>query len=157
MLTEQEFKDKYSPEVKGMTLEKLPDFQARMLAEELDYGTICYAVAYSGAAAAWAVEHSPQGGITGFQAGMIGWELLRQWGEPGLGKISTRLVNYDDLLYPQMADKFTTISKETWQGVQAAATTNLADDDRQYTSSAVIAHWQSIVDGVIPFGLRVVE
>lgn len=151
--SEARFRAKYEPRIKDVTVEGLPAFIAEMLADEIDYGTICMAVAFAGAAAAWAVERSPQGGVTGFQAGFIGWELLRQWGSPTLGKTGTRIVNFDDLLYPQYAYKFHTLSKETWEKVQAEAA-RLVAEPHDYAHPDVVAHWRSVADGGIPFGLK---
>lgn len=48
-----------------------------------DYGTIGHAVAASAIGAATAVDHSPTGGITGFQAGAIMWEFIQHWTHEG--------------------------------------------------------------------------
>ena len=57
---------------RDMTMADLPEF-LRELTEDYDhdYGTICHAIAAAAVAAAWSVERTPQGGITGFQAGAI--------------------------------------------------------------------------------------
>lgn len=136
---------------KNQTLESLPDF-LRELTEryEHDYGTICHAIAASAIAAAWAVEKTPQGGITGFQAGAIMWEFIQNWMHM---EGPMRLVDYKDLLFPQYADKFGAISHDIWNDVQAKAREKLQSADGAH--ERVIAHWQSIVDGVVPFGLRI--
>jgi hypothetical protein len=140
-------------EAKEMTVEKLPEF-VRKLTEDYrhDYGTICHAIAAAAVAAAWAVERSPTGGISGFQAGCVMWEIIRGWGAFGGPDSPLRIQNLDDLLYPQYRDKFTSISKEVWLRLKAKAAENL---EGPHGTDNVRAHWQSIVDGRVPFGFSV--
>lgn len=138
-------------EAKAMTPDKLGEFIRKLTQNyEHDYGTICHACAAAAIAAAQAVNHSDQGGITGFQAGCIMWSFVRHWMHID-GPM--RLVKYEDMLYPQYADKFSEISKETWEFLQAEAKKHIAES-AEHAHPAVISHWQSIVDGAIPFGLR---
>ena len=87
-------------EARAQTVATLPEF-VRKLTEDYshDYGTICHAIAAAALAAAHAVDHSPAGGITGFQSGCIMWEFIQEWqhlrGKP------LRLTNYEDMLFPQ--------------------------------------------------------
>ena len=139
-----------------MTLDDLPEF-LRELTEDYghDYGTICHAVAAGAVAAAWAVEHSPAGGITGFQAGCVMWEFIRHWQNSGTHK-PLRLVDYENMLYPQYDHAFEkTISPDTWKHLQRKARELLAD--RSSAASSVVNHWRSIADGTPPFGYRVVS
>lgn len=140
---------------KKMTLEDLPEFIRELTEDyEHDYGTICHAIAAAAVAAAWSVERTPQGGITGFQAGCIGWEILRQWGAPEIGELGARLLDYDNLLYPQYADKFTAISKDTLDAVQKAANDRLAAN-HEHVADEVVAHWKYLARGGVPFGLSI--
>lgn len=121
-----------------------------------DYGTICHAIAAAAIAGAYTVEHSPQGGITGFQSGCIFWEFYQAWmQEEG----PARLQRMNDLLFPQMENKFTTISPDTWKYVQEEARKYLAKDTTKEFNypphPEVKAHWESIVSGRIPFGLTI--
>lgn len=140
---------KWYEEAKNMTLEELPEFLQRLTKFEHDYGTVCHALAASAIASAWAMNNTPQGGITGFQAGAVMWEFIKHWmsyeNEP------MRLTRYNDLLYPQHEDRFTSISKDTWKWLQEKAAENLASSE--HATDRVRAHWKSIVDGQIPFGL----
>src|SRR5881392_1247840 len=113
-MTEQECRIEWQREARAQTLETLPAFLAKLAAYEHDYGTICVAIGAAAIGAAWALERSPQGGITGFQAGAVQWEFIHAWDANMAGNNPQRLINYGDLLYPQMADKFTTIPAETW-------------------------------------------
>jgi len=139
---------------KSITLDTLPDF-LRELTEDYDhdYGTICHAIAAAAVAAAWAVEKSPQGGITGFQGSAVTWEFIRGWNSSMIGETGARIQNMDNLLFPQYADSFTTVPEDTWRRVQEKAKEHLASKDE--AASSVRAHWQSIANGSVPFGLRI--
>ena len=115
------------------TIDTLPAF-LRDLTENYshDYGTICHVIAIAAIAAAWAVDHSPQGGITGFQAGCIMWEFIRNWNYSS-NKTGLRLIDYDNFLYPQYEDRYQkTISKDTWEAIQKEAKANLLRANGEY-------------------------
>lgn len=139
---------------KGATLETLPEF-LREITEDYkhDYGTICVAIGAAAVAAAWAVEKTPQGGITGFQAGAVTWEFLRGWNSSMIGDCGARIQKFDDLLFPQYVERFTSIGSDTWQKLQEKAAENLKD--KTHAHPEVLAHWASIADGNVPFGLRI--
>lgn len=120
---------------------------------EHDYGTICHAIAAGAIAAAWTVDRSPSGGITGFQAGAVMWEFIQHWMFEG-NKCGLRLIDYDDLLYPQYAEKFDKkISKDVMEKLQSEAKELLKESAGH---ESVRKHWQSLADGNPPFGFRVV-
>ena len=112
------------------------------------------------AAVAVAQYFASEFGITGFQAAFIMWDFIRDW-EFRNNKTGLRLVNYDDMLYPQNQADFgkRTISNSTWKALQKAAKENLENttvDKVGYDPNpAVAAHWKSIVDGKVPFGYEV--
>lgn len=140
---------------KEMTAERLPEFIRHLTEDyEHDYGTICHAIAAAAVAAAWSVERSPSGGISGFQAGAVAWEMLRGWDPSLIGKCGARIVAYDRLLFPQHEESFTAISRSTWRAVQEEAAKLIAEADR-HVADQVLSHWHSIVEGHVPFGLRV--
>lgn len=142
-------------EAKGMTIDALPGFLRKLTQDyQHDYGTICHAIAAAAVAAAWAVEKSPQGGITGFQAGAVSWEILKGWGGITLGETGSRLVNFDDLLFPQYAEKFRSIPAETWEKLQAEAKRKVSSAE-DYVAPAVLDHWKAVASGRVPFGLTV--
>lgn len=151
--TEQAFRDKYAERVKNATLETLPQLISDMVTERHDYGTICLAIGMSAAATAWAVERSPQGGITGFQAGAVAWEFLRHWGSFYPGECGGRMQDFDHLLYPQYGHRFLSIPTHAWEKVQEKAKANL--EDIEHAHPAVVEHWRSIAAGTVPFGLTV--
>ncbi len=151
-MTEQEFRDKYYDKLNGHTGDDLPKFIEKMMSESLEYGSVCCAVAASAIAAAWAANKHKHGGITGFQAGAVMWEFVRQWTYKS-NKMGLQIIDFDNLLYPQYEEKFDkTISPECWKALQDGAKANLATGRG---TDNVRNHWQSIVDGVVPFGFVV--
>ncbi len=139
------------------TLESLPTFISNILDNySHDYGTICHALAAGGVATMYAMDKHEQGGITGFQAGAIMWSFIRNWNYSH-NKTGLRLINYDNMLYPQYEYNFAKeISQSVWKSLQAEAKNNL-DDVGLMANPGVIEHWKSIVDGVVPFGYTVKE
>ena len=139
---------------KEQSLESLPAFLKHLTEDyKHDYGTICHAVASAALAAANAVDHSPGGGITGFQAGAIMWEFVQHW--LGYEDEPLRLVKYEEMLYPQYEHSFAkTISKDTWEWLRERAKSLLSE---QHGISSVRIHWESIAGGKVPFGYRVRE
>lgn len=136
---------------KAMTLETLPAFLKELAEYPHDYNTICYAVTAGAIAAAWAMNRTPNGGITGFQAGAIMWEFMGAWNDV---KAPARLLKFEDALFPQYADKFNSISPDTWKWLQEEAKKKL-DTKEDMVAPSVVAHWKSIRDGHVPFGLKV--
>ena len=119
-----------------------------------DYGTICHAVAACALAAAYAgIKDENYGGISNFQASFIMWDFIQQWLYTS-NKTGLRIVNYDDMLYPQCEYKFDkVISESVWRSLQKQAKEKLKDCD--HCAYEVIEHWQRIANGEIPFGYRV--
>jgi len=138
-------------EAKPLTLETLPEFLRKLSEDyEHDYGTICHALAAGAIGTMWALNKTEQGGITGFQASCIMWSFIAKWmhyEEP------LRLVKFGEMLYPQYDHHFDpTITESTWKWLQEQAKKNL---EKGGGSDNVKKHWQSIVDGRVPFGYRV--
>jgi hypothetical protein len=123
-----------------------------------DYGTIVHACAAAALAGASAMNKQEQGGITGFQAGAVMWEFIRAWGFHD-NRCGMRLVDYDNMLYPQYAPSFEkTIDAGTWEQMQKRAQELIdaaGDAEVGKVHPNVQAHWQSVVDGAVPFGYRV--
>ena len=142
-------------EAREQTLETLPAFLTKLLEEfQHDYGTICHAIAASAIASAWAMNKTEQGGITGFQAGGVMWEFIKNWGYGGEPK-PLALLDYSNMLYPQYEYHFQRkISGDTWKWLQKKAEDMLSDDGAMMHPN-VIKHLQTIVDGVVPFGYEV--
>ncbi|MFW6145537.1 MAG: hypothetical protein ACOC4Y_01930 [bacterium] len=154
---EMGLQDGWYEEAKEMTPEKLPAFIDKLtLHYNHDYGTICYAIAAAAVAAAWAVNNSGQGGITGFQAGCIKWEFIKNWQTEYKDK-PLRLLDYSKLLYPQHDDKFNTISLGAWEWLQEEAQNKL-DESEPYVVEAVRQRWKDIaIHGEVPAGMKLEE
>lgn len=149
----ESIKNEWYAEARKITAETLPAFINKLINDyHHDYNTICYSIAAAALAGAYAMESSPSGGITGFQGSAIMWEFIVQWQHCGQRK-PMRLLDYENLLYPQYCHYFTSISEQTWQAIQCKAAWKLS----QETDNAhpeVVAHWRTIVAGQIPFGLN---
>ena len=146
-------------EAREQTIKTLPKFIKHIMNDyEHDYGTICHAIAACSLAAAWATNKHRQGYITGFQASFVMWDFIKEWMYAN-NKTGLRILNYDDMLYPQYKNKFDKIiSKETFEDIQKAAQENLEEVKQgRGVHPDVIKHWKSIVAGNVPFGYKIKE
>lgn len=150
-MDELQLRDKWMAQAKTMTADKLPDFIKELSEHKHDYGTICRAIAAAGVAAMHSVDRQ-SGGITGFQAGCVIWDVIDGW--PVWGNGPKRMLEYEHLLYPQYEEQFTSISPDTWNWVQEKAKTNLKEMPPG-ASGKVLNHWQDIANGKVPFGFTV--
>lgn len=148
-----------------------------------DYGTAPRAIAQASVATAWYL--ASVFGITGFQAGFVMWDFIRDW-QYRNNECGLKIIDYDNMLYPQYEYKFTekTISKRQWEALQKQAQKELdriqetvesynrnqaegMEDfinkegrdwvETDFCNVRVLNHWKSIVEGKVPFGYRVVE
>lgn len=156
---EQHLEKIWFKEAEEQTIETLPQFINHIMNDyDHDYGTICHAIAACSLAAAWAANKHGQGDITGFQASFVMWDFIKEWIYSG-NQSGLRIVDYDDMLYPQYENKFDkVISKETFGSIQKAAQERL-DKVKQGREAHpdVIKHWESIVAGNVPFEYRIKE
>ena len=157
-------------DAKTQTRETLPAFIDRVMnGYKHDYGTVTHAVAACMTATLHACDHMPQGGITGFQASFVMWQVMEHAFHI---KPPHRLQDMRNLLYPQFENRFTTITEGDAEFIQAVAKKELAaigdglsaaetDAVRRLagvtTARKVVEHWRKIAKGWIPFGLRVAE
>ena len=117
------------------------------------YGAAPRAIAQAALATAWYL--ASDFGITGFQAGFVMWDFIRDWQYLD-NKCGMKLVNYDDMLFPQYDYKFDkTISKDTLEALQKEARKLL--EERDYIHPDVRQHWIAIASGGVPFGYDVKE
>ena len=147
--------DEWYKRAYNMKPDDFPEFFRELTEDyEHDYGTVCHAMAAIGLADMWAFNESEgaRGGITGFQAGCVMWEVIRHMNYEN-NKCGLRLLDMDNLLYPQYEHKFTAISKDTWDAVKKEAQKRLLE--RGAAHPDVVAHWESIINGRVPFGLRI--
>lgn len=148
-----------------------------------DYGTAPRAIAQASVATAWYL--ASVFGITGFQAGFVMWDFIKDWSYRN-NECGLKIIDYDNMLYPQYEYKFTekTISKWQWEALQKQAQKELdriqetvesynksqaegMEDfinkegrdwvETDFCNVRVLNHWKSIVEGIVPFGYRVVE
>lgn len=146
--------EEWFEQAQQVKLENLQEFINHLLNDyEHDYGTIVHAIAAGAIATAWAMNNHEQGGITGFQASCIMWDFVKHWNYP-FNETGLRITDFDEMLYPQYEHKFEKIiSRGTWKAVQAKAAKHL--NEGYSAHPRVIDHWQSIADGIIPFGYRI--
>lgn len=120
------------------------------------YGTAPRAIAQAALATGWYL--SSKFGITGFQASFVMWDFIGDWMFPS-NKCGLRIVDYDKMLYPQYEEDFDkVISSDTWKALQEQAKISLDryHNDKNFTAHPhVVEHWESIVNGNVPFGYRV--
>lgn len=134
------------------TPEQLADFTDRLMTDyEHDYGTIIHAIWAAMMAAFYCLEHSDQGGITGFQASCLGRSALQEFmGVNG----PARVLKFEEMLYPQSAERFAPqLSAESWNWLQEKAAESLQEQTAAHAQ--VRAHWVAICDGQVPFGWTV--
>lgn len=141
-------------QAKDVTVETLPAFIEKIVNGYIhDYGTICHAMTACSIATLWAINKTDKGGITGFQAGAIMWEFIRNWNYTN-NKVGLRLIDFDNFLYPQYEDSYQkTISSKTFQLMTSEAKKNLVES--KGANERVVRHWESIVNGVVPFGYTI--
>ncbi len=150
-MSEQELREHLNAKMADVTLDTLRPFIDEALAEGgKGYGEICVALGAIAAAAAKAADRSPQGGITGFQAGAVFWEFVRQWGVFDEGP--KKILCYRDVLYPQSCYKFKqAFDAETWTWLQDNAKKLLAESG-DHAHPNVVAHWKMLAAGALPEG-----
>ena len=155
---EMHLEKEWFEQAKKQTFETLPDFMNHVMNDYIhDYGTVCHAVSACALAAAWAANDSKgaRGGITGFQAAFVMWDFIKQW-DYSSNKCGLKIVDYDDMLYPQYDHKFDkTISSNTWEALQERAKELLSENENSIVHPDVREHWKSIVNGLVPFGYTV--
>ena len=137
--------------------DQTPETLAQFLKDVRDgipvsYGNIVHKMAISAIATTWAVDHSDQGGITGFQAGCVMWEYIQFWMSL---HHPLSLIDYENMLYPQYEDRFTSISKETFAWMQKRAREILEENKDHGMHPNVREHMERIIMGQPPFGFRV--
>ena len=143
---EQWYKD-----AREQTLDTLPYFINHLLKDyQHDYGTICHALAAGAVATTRAMNHSDQGGMTGFQTGAIMWEYMEHWNNV---KPPAKLVRYESMLDPQYDYKHEkTISSGTMDWLQNKAAEKLKERNLH---PFLRIHLRSIVYGKVPFGYEI--
>lgn len=150
--------DQWYAAAKKQTFNTLPDFIKHVMDDYVhDYGTVVHAITACAIATAWACDEmeGARGGITGFQASFVMWCFIQHWIKEN-NKCGMRLLDYDDLLFPQYAYKFEkTLPPQNWAEIQKEARRLL--DSESYATPYVREHWLSIANGNLPFGFKLEE
>jgi len=129
------------------SIDDAAEFARRLVTDyRHDYGTICHAIGAAGLAMSQAIERSPEGHITGFQGGAVGWLWMRHWHQ--WGDEPRRLVDYSNLLYPQYDHRFVSIDASTAAWLREKASASL--ERAQNVHPEVKARWREIADGAFP-------
>lgn len=151
-MTEQEYKTEIYAKAKAVrTHEELDQLLADIQKYHHDYGTIVYGCFAAMLGAFNYINRSPSGGITGFQAGCIGWEAVREFLSI---KGAARILDFNNLLFPQYEENFEKfISPEVWKDLQEKAQENLANEKQ--VADRVREHWTLVAAGNVPFGFKV--
>lgn len=155
-LTEKEYKALLDQKVELVnTLDDLNALIKEIVEYNHDYGTIVYGMVGAMKAAFRVVDKSPSGGITGFQAGFLGWALFREYSSVGDGPL--KIVKYENMLFPQYEKSFTdrVIDKSTFEWLQNRAKENMSKYPDAH--ELVKAHQTNIINGIVPFGFKLVE
>lgn len=156
--------DLWYVDAKKQTIDTLPYFINHIInGYAHDYGSIVHAIGACCIATAWATNNMEGscGGITGFQASCVMWDFIRHWSYP-TNKLGLKLLDYDDMLYPQYAEEFDKVmtskhfEKLRKEAIQKLEDLNLEKEPFGY-SSEVVAHWKDIASGNPPFGYRIKE
>jgi len=154
-MTELEYKKMiYEKASKVKTKKELNALIDEICKYKHDYGTIVYGCAAAMNAAFKVVNSSDMGGITGFHAGCLGWELVHEY---MMVRPPCKIVQYEHMLFPQYESKFEkVIDPETHKFLINKAKESL-EKDNEHASKAVLAHWEYVANGGIPFGYVVKE
>lgn len=152
-----EFKTKQELQVKRAEIKSFDDLVSFIKDVDehynIGYGDAPRAIAQAALATAWYL--SGRFGITGFQSGATLWDFIEDWSSVGKKTQCAKIIDYDNMLYPQYEDKFDkSITPEAWKRIQEAAE-NLLENDASHAHPDVVKHWKSIVAGKVPFGFYV--
>ena len=117
---EDNIHDQWFEEAANQKRETYMDFFSHLMDDyEHDYGTVTHAVGACAVGAAWAA--CKIAGLTGFQASFVMWDFIRYWSFR-TNKCGLRLLNWDDMLYPQSEYKFEKrIHPDIWKRIQDEA------------------------------------
>jgi len=138
-------------EASKITLDTLGDFIKKLMNDyELDYGSVVHAMSAGVGATISAMNNSDQGGITGFQAGCLMWEILQKQFNV---EFPSRIVRFENMLFPQYENEFKSIPYDTWVWLRERASQLL--ETKPNMADSVKRHMKTIADGQVPFGYRI--
>lgn len=154
-MTEAEYRKHMEPKVEAIKTEAdLIAILDQINYYNHDYGTIVIGVSMAMMAAMKYVNRNAQhGGITGFQASCVAWELIQKL---MMIKLPCKIVDYNHMLYPQYRPKFEkTISQEIFDHLKTEAARFLVETEN--ADASVKLHWEKIKAGNIPFDYEIAE
>jgi hypothetical protein len=132
----------------------LVKFMNELVKFDHTYSSAPYAMACAALAAAWAIEHSPGGGMTGFQWGHGAMRALQLLNYEN-NKLGIRVQNYDNILYPQYEHMFTglEIDEKHAEEIKKAAEQKLKESPN--ANENVLNWWKALADGWLPQWIHV--
>lgn len=167
--TESEMRE--SKSIWPKTEKELIRYIRELLDREHDYGTCVYAMSLAAVASFHYIASKL--GVTGFQASCADLDILRRTRHIERFKI----LNYEDLLYPQTVYKFDSaiteddlkwLEKRAWEeiGKYEIVPRGLKDDDILTDHEEVLQshvpvhpdvmkHWKDLTNGVVPEGVKI--
>lgn len=118
-----------------------------------DYGTVCHATVAS--ALATIRVFSKIEGMTGNQMGFVMWGIIKELCFRD-NKLGLKIIDYDNLLYPQYEDKFKfTITNEKCEALQFECYKKIKNTNYRNAHIEVLTHWYETVNGKKPFGCEI--
>lgn len=138
---------------KQQTLNTLSQFLAGLFDVHHDNNTITNVYTAAIIAAFAAMDSHPQGNINKFQLEWVMRDVLQHVFEK---TPPFRVIEYTQLLEPQMGHLFRILPEPIWKWTQEEAQRRVNDPEAD-PYSVEYQHWQQILDGDVPFGLAVVE
>lgn len=159
--TENEFKEQvYEISNNISTIRELVKFIKFLNKTPLDYGSIVYAQCAVMLATQRVMNSGKHDGITVFQAGFIGWEMVKKFMR--VGDCGLSIIDWREMLYPQYKERFEkTISSDIFKRLQEKAKEIItkADSGEDMNECSlhpeVRKHMESIVNGEVPFGYTI--
>ena len=121
---------------------------------EFDYGTSARATA--AAAFATANAFASYIGLTGFLWSCAAMDILGRMQFPD-NKLGYRVVNYDDLLYPQYQHRFTEIKISQKGAETLKQEAQKLIDEGGPVHPDVLAWWKGLAEGKLPYWLLIKE
>lgn len=141
--------DSWYKRASEVTPETFGDFINELLhGYDLDYGAKIHAAAACTIAMFNACDDIF--GFSGFQSSASIMQVLYKMNYR-CNKTGIRVIDYDEMLYPQYKDKFRSIPQNTWEALRKRADELIAESE-WIADPSVLHHWMSISSGIVPFG-----
>ena len=135
-----------------LSTETFEEFFSYLQSFKHDYGTTVWAASMVMRKAFYLWNRSEEGGITGFQASCLAWDMMDFFGMKD--PVGMRLMGYSELCFPEREGHFCEIPYEIWEMVRKFADEQIKDHGDSMLASHR-SHMIDVRDGKVPFGLRV--